>query len=145
MISLQLMDHPNRSLATEKTHSTNTFQKKTRCPQNISGFSKVSGATCDPHSNLCWSRSGTEAIQGNKVRTSWTVVGGVTRSPFIWRGASLDHVEREALRYLSFVLNENNAPVNHRTADPRGNPTDISMGYMYGIFYLHEWLMFRYL
>ena len=43
-----------------------------------------------------------------------------------WVGsfATLDHVEREALRYLSFVLNENNAPVNHRTADPRGNPTD---------------------
>ena len=42
----------------------------------------------DPHSSLCWSRSGTEAIHGNNVWRLWIVVGGVTWAPICLFGAS---------------------------------------------------------
>ena len=42
-----------------------------------SGPGGKNGAIGAPHPNRCWSRSRTEAIQGNKVRRSWISGGGI--------------------------------------------------------------------
>lgn len=45
-------------------------------------------------------------------------------SQWIGSFAALDHIERESLRYLSFIYSEPEGGVNHRMTDPRGNPED---------------------